>query len=47
MRAYTTLKIMIKYKRKSNEELLAYCDAYLAAEKITKEQYDELVAMIG
>lgn len=43
---YTTLKIMIKHKRKSKEELLAYCKAYLASGKINEKQYDELVAMI-
>ncbi len=46
MKAYNAVKIMIKYKRKSNKELLSYCDAYLAAGKISKKQYDELVAQM-
>lgn len=44
---YITLKIMIKYKRKSAEELKAYCDAYLATGKISEKQYWELVDLIG
>lgn len=47
MKAYLTLKVMIRYKKKSNEELLAYCDAYLKSGKITQMQYEELVTMIG
>lgn len=47
MKAYATLKMMIKYKLKSSEELLAYCDAYLATGKFNSEQYTELVGMIG
>ena len=43
---YTALKIMIKYKRKSAEELKAYCDAYLATGKISESQYEELYGMI-
>ena len=43
---YTTMKLLIRYKRKSAQELLAYCDAYLAKGKLTQAQYDELVAMI-
>ena len=44
---YSTLKIMIKYHRKSDDELKAYCDAYLATGRITESQYEELVALIG
>lgn len=44
---YTTLKIIVKYKRKTNEELLKYCDTYLKSGKINQKQYEELVAMIG
>ena len=44
---YTTLKIMIKYKRKTAEELKAYCDAYLATGKISEKQYEELVDLIS
>lgn len=46
MKAYMTLKMMIKYKLKTNEELKAYCDAYLATGKINSEQHAELVDMI-
>lgn len=44
---YSALKIMIKYHRKSDEELKAYCDAYLATGKISEKQYEELVDLIG
>ena len=44
---YNALKIMIKYHRKSDEELKAYCDAYLATRKISEKQSEELVALIG
>lgn len=47
MKAYMTLKMMIKYNLKSKEELKAYCDVYLATGKINSEQYKELVGMIG
>ena len=43
---YSTMKLLIKYKRKSVEELKQYCNAYLANGKLTKAQYDELMAMI-
>ena len=44
---YSTMKLLIKYRRKSAEELKAYCDAYLATGKISEKQYEELVALIG
>ena len=43
MSAYVTLKMMIKYKRKSTEDIVQYMDAYLSTRKITVEQYDELM----
>lgn len=46
MSAYTTLKFMIKYKRKSAEVILDYCDAYLSAGKITESEYYELVDLL-
>ena len=46
MNAYTTLKFMMKYKRKSKEEILSYMDAYLIAGKITQQQYDSLNDML-
>lgn len=46
MGAYMALKMMIKYKRKTNEELFAYLEAYKAAEKINERQYEELLGMI-
>lgn len=46
MSAYTTLKFMIKYHRKSNEEILLYMDAYLTSGKITQTQYDSLYEMM-
>lgn len=45
--AYKTLKMMIKYKRKSKETLLQYCDAYLSSGKITDVQYEELKELIS
>lgn len=47
MSAYQIIKLLIKYKRKTRKELLAYCDAYLATGKISEKQYEELVALIG
>ena len=44
---YNTVKLLIKYKRKSAEELTRYCEAYLANGKLTKTQYDELMNMIA
>lgn len=46
MSAYMTLKFMIRYKRKSNDELLVYCDAYLSSGKITESEYYELVGLL-
>lgn len=46
MGAYMVLKMMIKYKRKSNEELFAYLEAYKASGKINDSQYEELLGMI-
>lgn len=43
---YNTIKLLIKYRRKSAEELRQYCDAYLAKGKLTQAQYDELMKMI-
>lgn len=43
---YITMKLLIKYKRKTAEELTRYCNTYLANEKLTPEQYNELIAMI-
>ena len=44
---YSTMKLLIRYKRKSAEELIRYCDAYLASGKLTQTQYDELMVMIA
>ena len=44
---YNTMKLLIKHKRKSAEELTRYCEAYLANGKLTKTQYDELMEMIA
>lgn len=46
MGAYMALKMMIKYKRKTNEELFAYLEAYKASGKINDSQYEELLGMI-
>ena len=43
MGAYMTLKIMIKHKRKSTEDIVKYMDAYLSTRKITIKQYNELM----
>lgn len=43
---YSTMKLLIKYRRKSAEELIKYCDAYLANGKVNKKQHDELMGMI-
>ena len=44
---YSTMKLLIKYRRKSAEELINYCDAYLASGKLNQKQYDELMGMIA
>lgn len=44
---YSTMKLLIRYKRKSAEELIRYCDAYLASGKLNESQYDELMGMIA
>lgn len=44
---YSTMKLLIKYRRKSAEELIKYCDAYLASGKLNQKQYDELMGMIA
>lgn len=43
---YAALKIMIKYKRKTKEELFAYLEAYKASGKINENQYEELLGVI-
>ena len=44
---YNTVKLLIKYRRKSAEELIKYCDAYLASGKLNQTQYEELMGMIA
>lgn len=44
---YSTMKLLIKYKRKSVEELTQYCNTYLANGKLTQNQYDDLIGMIA
>ena len=44
---YNTMKLLIKYKRKSEKELIKYCDAYLESGKLNQTQYDELMGMIA
>ena len=44
---YNTVKLLIKYRRKSAEELIKYCDAYLASGKLNQKQYDDLMVMIA
>ena len=44
---YNTLKLLIKYRRKTAEELICYCDLYLASGKLNQKQYEELMGMIA
>lgn len=44
---YNTMKLLIKYKRKSKEDLLKYANAYLKANQLTAEQYEEVVGLIN
>lgn len=44
---YNTVKLLIKYRRKSAEQLIKYCDAYLANGKLNQKQYEELMGMIA
>ena len=46
MPAYKVLKVMIKHKRKTNKELLAYCKAYYTAGKLKVEEYTELITEV-
>ena len=44
---YNTMKLLIKYRRKSAEELTRYCESYLANGKLNQTQYNELMGMIA
>lgn len=44
---YNTMKLLIKYKRKSEEELIKYCDTYLASGNLNQKEHDELMEMIA
>lgn len=42
MSAYELVKMLIKYKRKTKEEFIEYCNVYLATGKLSEEEYEEL-----
>lgn len=44
---YNTMKLLIKYKRKSEKELIKYCDAYLESGNLNQKEHDELMEMIA
>lgn len=44
--AYKTMKRLIELNRKTTEELLNMCDVYYGAERITEEEYLELIGLI-
>lgn len=44
--AYKTMKTLIKAKRGIKEDMLNKCDVFYAMERITEEQYKELVELI-
>lgn len=44
---YNTMKLLIKYKRKSKEDLSKYANTYLKANQLTKEQYEEVIGLIN
>ena len=45
-KAYTCMKIVIKAGKKTREELLDMADVYLAADRLTTDQYTEIIALI-
>lgn len=47
MSTYEIMKILIKSNRKTKEELLKYCKAYLATKKLSQTEYDELVKALA
>ncbi len=46
MTAYTIMKTVIESKKKTKERCLEMLDVYLAADRLTDEEYAELVALV-
>lgn len=46
MNTYTNLKKIIELGKKTDEEILAMMDVFLMNERITAEQYNELVKLL-
>lgn len=46
MNTYANLKKLIELGKKTDEEILAMMDVFLMNERITAEQYQELVKML-
>lgn len=47
MNTYDCMKKVITNGKRTNDELLSMCDVFLMNERITTEQYNELVALIN
>lgn len=46
MKAYNLMKILIKTKRKSKEELRRYAEVYFKTGKLTRKEYGEISDLI-
>lgn len=46
MKAYDLMKILIKTKRKTQDELMRYATAYYKTNKLTKAEYTEISGLI-
>lgn len=46
MKAYNLMKILIKSKRKSKEELTRYAETYFKAGKLTRKEFGEISDLI-
>ncbi len=47
MNTYENMKKVITLGKKDKEELLTMCDVFMMNNRITAEQYNELVKLIG
>lgn len=45
--AYRLMKVVIASGKKTKEEMLTMCDVYYGADRLTEEQYTELVNLIN
>lgn len=43
---YKLVKILIKYNQKSKEEILEQCNVFFATNKLSEEEYEELLGYL-